>query len=226
MVRLYIFAEGFTEQTFAGVVLKPHLGQFGVQMHKPLLIAHARRRGRVHRGGGGRYGPMRSDIVRLLRQEEGKDVFFTNMVDLYGLHSDFPGKDRAEAFRRDPLRRVEFLEGSWAEDIGDTRFIPFIQLHEYEALLFVDVEILGRFHPKRQRSISDLRRIAESKDSPELIDDGEETAPSKQILSKIPEYQKAVDGPQAAADIGLERIRSKCPHFDAWVHKLESLGSM
>ena len=33
MARLYLFAEGQTEQTFADTVLKPHLANFGVYMH-------------------------------------------------------------------------------------------------------------------------------------------------------------------------------------------------
>lgn len=47
MARLYLFAEGLTEQTFADTVLKPHLANFGVYMQKPTLIAHSRRRGSV-----------------------------------------------------------------------------------------------------------------------------------------------------------------------------------
>ena len=52
MARLYLFAEGLTEQTFADTVLKPHLANFGVYMQKPTLIAHSRKKGRIHRGGG------------------------------------------------------------------------------------------------------------------------------------------------------------------------------
>ena len=52
MVRLYLFAEGSTEQTFADTVLKPHLAKVGVYLHPPVLIAHAKKKGTVHRGGG------------------------------------------------------------------------------------------------------------------------------------------------------------------------------
>ena len=34
-------------------------------------FAHARKKGRVHRGGGRRYAPMRNDIARFLAQEKG-----------------------------------------------------------------------------------------------------------------------------------------------------------
>ena len=44
MARLYLFAEGQTEQTFADTVLKPHLAKFGVYMPNPVLIATVVRR--------------------------------------------------------------------------------------------------------------------------------------------------------------------------------------
>ena len=106
MPRLYLFAEGQTEQTFADTLLKVHLAGFGVFMHNPVLIANARKKHRVYRGGGRKYLPMRNDIVRFLRQEAGGDVFFTTMIDLYALHSEFPGKDEAENLRHDPQKRV------------------------------------------------------------------------------------------------------------------------
>ena len=62
MARLHLFAEGLTEQTFADTVLKPHLANFGVYMQKPTLIAHARRRGRVHRGGGRNFPILRRGL--------------------------------------------------------------------------------------------------------------------------------------------------------------------
>ncbi|MFH1116513.1 MAG: DUF4276 family protein [Pseudomonadota bacterium] len=100
MARLYLFAEGRTEQTFADTVLKPHLAGFEVYVHKPVLIAHARKKGRVHRGGGRRYPAMKNDILRRLSQEKGRDVFFTTMIDLYAIHSDFPRLDEAEKLRQ------------------------------------------------------------------------------------------------------------------------------
>lgn len=68
MVRLYVFAEGRTEQTCADKVLKPHLANLGVYMPKPVLIAHARKKGRVHRGGGRNFTAMQNDIQRRLKQ--------------------------------------------------------------------------------------------------------------------------------------------------------------
>ncbi|MEQ8753033.1 MAG: hypothetical protein RID09_05855 [Coleofasciculus sp. G1-WW12-02] len=61
MVRLYLFAEGSTEQTFADNILKPHLANYGVFLEKIVLIAHARKKGEVHRGGGRKYQPMKKE---------------------------------------------------------------------------------------------------------------------------------------------------------------------
>ena len=195
-------------------------------MHNPVLTAHAKKRGRVHRGGVDRYLPMKNDILRFLTQEKGTDVFFTTMIDLYGIHSDFPGLNEAESLRHLPEKRVEFLEQRFAQDIGDQRFIPYIQLHEYEAYLFADPTCFSYFYNLHASEIVALQTIASSKDSPELINDGQQTAPSKRIIKHLPdyEYSKSVVGPQVAELIGLDMIRSKCPHFSSWLSKLEGLG--
>lgn len=226
MPRLYLFAEGTTEQAFADTVLKPHLASLGVYLHPPVLIAHAKRKGRVHRGGGRKYLPMKNDILRFLAQEKRGDVFFTTMIDLYGIHPEFPGLAEAEKLRRNPAERVAFLEQAFAEDIGDHRFLPYIQLHEYEAYLFADPSRFERFYDHHDKAIAALKRIAEEHDTPEAIDDGPDSAPSKRIIAKLPDYQdaKSAVGPQVAELIGLSVIRGKCPHFAAWLSRLEILG--
>ena len=75
--------------------------------------------------------------------------------------------------------------------------------------------------------ISALQRIADDLPSPELINDGQQTAPSKRIIAQFPQYGdlKTTIGTQMAERIGLETIRSKCPHFNAWLDRLEKLGA-
>ncbi|HIK10361.1 MAG TPA: DUF4276 family protein [Oscillatoriaceae cyanobacterium M33_DOE_052] len=226
MVRLYLFAEGQTEQTFADNLLKPHLSQYEVLLHNPILIAHARKKGKVHRGGGRNYLAMKNDIQRLLRQEKAADVFFTTMIDLYAISAQFPGLSESEKLRQNPTERVEFLEQCFAEDIGDARFIPYIQLHEYEAYLFCDPTCFEFVYDNCSRQIAALKNIAAQHDNPELINDGQHTAPSKRIIAQFPAYEtgKTADGSQLGELIGLEVIRSKCLHFNAWLSRLESLS--
>ena len=227
MARLYLFAEGRTEQTFAHTVLAPHLAGCEVFMNKPILIAHAHKKHRTHRGGGGNFRAMQNDVVRFLKQDSAPGAFFTSMIDLYALHGGFPGAEEAERYRNDPYRRVEILEESWARETNDPRFIPHIQLHEYEAYLFSDISILLRYYGGQERAIGKLAEVADGLDSPELIDDGPHTAPSKRIIQHLPRYEsdKSTVGVQAAAELGLPRIRRRCPHFDGWLDRLQKLAA-
>ncbi len=227
MARLYLFAEGETERKFADNLLKPHLANLGVFLHRPALIAHARRRGIAHRGGGHNYEAMRTDIRNFLVQQHYGDVYFTTMIDLYAIHPGFPGLQDCENLRHDPLARVEALERAFADDIGDPPFVPYIQLHEFEAVLFCDPAAFRLHYEHCDRQVEQLRAIADSHASPELIDDGPQTAPSKRIIAEFPKYKNAkpVVGPEVAELIGLEAIRSKCPHFASWLSRLEGLAS-
>jgi len=168
---------------------------------------------------------MKNDILRFLKQEKDEGVFFTTMIDLYAIHADFPGLAEAEKLRHRPDKRVEVLEEAFSKDICDVRFMLYIQLHEYEAYLFSDPTWLGYFYDHHDRQIAALKAIADNHDTPELIDDGPHTAPSKRIIAHFPDYEdaKSVMGPQVAELIGLDVIRSKCPHFNAWVSQLEKL---
>ena len=126
-----------------------------------------------------------------------------------------------------PRQRVESLESAFQEDIGDRWFIPYIQLHEYEALLFSEIQCLASLFENRQSQIEILSKINAQFESPELINDGPQTAPSKRIIRCIPEYKnlKTTVGPLAAEYIGLITLRSRCSHFHEWVEQLEALGS-
>jgi Domain of unknown function (DUF4276) len=79
-------------------------------------------------------------------------------------------------------------------------------------------------YPEKAIAISRLKKEIGSL-NPEKINETPETAPSTRIINHIPEYEcpKAQVGPLGAEDIGLYMLRNKCPHFDAWMSKLESL---
>ena len=128
---------------------------------------------------------------------------------------------------QDPYERVEYLQGAWADARADKTpddcFIPYIQLHEFEAYLFCDVSQFASVSENAERQIEALGKVAADFQSPELID--EKTPPSKRIKKQFPEYDKVSDGPPMAKEIGLENIRSQCPHFDRWITRLENLGA-
>jgi hypothetical protein len=185
----------------------------------------------THRGGGRNYLAMKNDIIRFLKHETAPDVFFTTMIDLYALPADCPGANEAERLRHLPYDRVRKLEEFFAADIDDphgrpTRLIPHIQLHEFEAVLLCRPEAFFPFFGECRRQIAELK--ADIGDTPpELVDDGQQSAPSKRISRVFSDYAgaKATAGPQIAEEIGIRLVRERCPHFDAWLRRLESLSN-
>ncbi|MYA21831.1 MAG: DUF4276 family protein, partial [Gemmatimonadetes bacterium] len=121
--------------------------------------------------------------------------------------------------------RVKVLDDGLGEDISDRRFIPHFQLHEFEALLLSDPQKLDAQFD-RSTGIRRLVDMVASFDSPELINDGNDTSPSKRIIGEIPEYErmKVSAAPIVADKIGLPTLRLKCKHFGEWICKLETLN--
>ena len=72
----------------------------------------------------------------------------------------------------------------------DLRFIPYIQLHEYEAILFSDPVAFatGIDHPDLRPQFQQVRDEFES---PEDINNDPETAPSKRVLAAYPKYKRS-----------------------------------
>lgn len=223
-IRLNFIVEGQTEEAFVSTILKPHLEPFSIWA-SVRCVETSRKRSIKHRGGIRRYAVAKSDIQQWLLNDRNADARFTTMFDLYRLPTDFPGY--ADAFEGyDPYRRVAVLEDALAEDIADSRFVPYLQLHEFEALLLADPQMLDAQFPGYDGAIRHLISVVSQCGSPELVDGGENTAPSKRIIARIPEYEgrKSSAGPIVAGKIGLAAIRSRCDHFNEWLSALERLG--
>jgi len=225
MIRLHIIAEGQTEEEFVKTILAEHLANFNVitDVH---CVTTKRTQTQVHRGGLVSYEHAKKDILLWQKQEKGNDVIFTTMLDLYALPNDFPQFDEAKKIS-DPYQKVKKLETAFADDINDYRFIPYIQLHEFEALILSDPSKLIERFPEYGESVQELVAICKKYDSPELINDGETTAPSKRIIQFIPSYKgaKVSVAPLMVQKIGLPTIRSLCPHFNEWLIQLENLNN-
>ncbi len=223
MRELYVFCEGQTEQGFCKQVLERHLLQFNCFI-RTIFVAHSRRHGIIHRGGIGKYETLRFDIQSKIKERKhNQGVYFTTMIDLYGLSSDFPGKADHVRNPQNPRPYCEALEQAFGADIGDTRFIPHLQLHEYETLLYSDPDAFAFSFDDCDGAIAGLKQIVAEFQDIERIDDGERTAPSKRIIGLLDAYQgmKVIAGPDIAEYIGLAKLRDRCPHFSDWVDRLE-----
>lgn len=143
----------------------------------------------------------------------------TSLVDFYGFR-DKGGRtvQELETHLRDKVGNR--ISASWNE----TKVFPYVQRHEFEGLLFADVEAFGGLIDVPDESVAALRTVRVRFPTPEDINDDPDTAPSKRIVGAIPRYQKAVHGPQVAMAMGLAAIRAECPRFNEWVSRLESLS--
>ncbi len=221
--RLNIIVEGQTEETFVRDVLRDHLAACQVYVSaRRVETGRDRRTSRIYRGGMTSYERAKRDIERWLNEDQ--QSYLTTMFDLYGLPDDFP--NLAEAGRQtDPYQKVKLVEDGIASDIQSRRFIPYIQLHEYEGLLFSSVEAVDGVMSLYERSkLNELQNIRNQFNTPEEINDSATTAPSKRLSELYAAYDKVAFGVLISKRIGLETIRQECPHFSEWLSRIESLG--
>jgi len=220
-LRLYITVEGQTEKAFADLLLVPHLAQYNIDV-RPRVVLTNRKLGK--RGGVLDFDKIRGDLSRLLKQDAHAEARFTTMIDFYALPEEFPGWIEAKK-RNSALERVSVLEGALQTAIGDTRFYPYIQLHEFEALLYCDLGELQRRLPDSENGIMALQNEVIHL-APEQINEGANTAPSKRIIKHLPVYErsKVRVGASAASAIGLSVLKTKCPHFAEWITQLDQLA--
>jgi len=213
--------EGQTEETYVRDTLAMHLGLFGHVVDVRCVMT-SRNKAHFRRGGLVSYAKAKMDLQFWMREDRSDDVAFTTMFDMYGLPQDFPGFDGYSSITN-PYERAQNIERALAEDIGDHRLIPYVQLHEFEAILFSDIRQMEWAFIDHEKEIQSLEEIASQFGNPELIDDGVLTAPSKRIIAAIPEYvgQKVTSGAQVARKIPIATVRSKCPHFHEWLSLLE-----
>lgn len=219
MIRLNITAEGFSEEKFVTDILRPHLLKFNVYAHVRKVLTSRKLK---KRGGIVSYLKFKNDVTQWFK--ESPDVYHTSLIDLYGLAKDFPGYDSTKHLT--PYKRVAEMEKLLEEDLDFHRFIPYIQLHEFESLLYSDTLEMEEWLSLYNKIPSDHFTMIKNSfpgSNPELINESRETAPSKRILAICDSYDKVNDGVLILKEIGLKKLRRECSHFDEWLTKLENL---
>lgn len=205
MIRLAVSVEGETEEEFVNESLAPHLRRSDLYA-TPVLIGRARRRIR------GRGDVTIDRLAREMRYLSRSFDAVTSLVDFYGF------RDKGSKLPNELVGAIRNRIGQFDE----RSVLPYVQLHEFEGLLFSNVEAFGRILP--DAPVAELKLIRFEFGTPEDINDRPEAAPSKRIETLIPRYRKTLHGPLLALEIGLDTIRSECPRFDAWLRRLEALG--
>lgn len=207
-----------TEGIFISKLLAPHLARLNVYM-TPIIHFQA---------GRGRRRPVRprGETTSGLHLKQRTGTYLTLFMDYYGLKTDWPGlddarkrpcaKDRAEAVNRATQDAVCRL---FPERRAERRFIPYVAMHEFEALLFS----AGDSRLRLQVKPALIANIVAKCGSPEEIDDSPDTAPSKKTHQLSNGFRKTTTGIAVAEDIGLSAIRARCPLFDEWLTAIERL---
>jgi Domain of unknown function (DUF4276) len=224
MSEVIVFAEGVTEEQFIKQVVAPALRHLNVFV-KPQMLSTSQNA----KGGAVSFDRLKFYARNALRQN--KNVVLSTFLDLYALDTHFPMFIAAQE-QSDVYSRVHCLEDGLktaiVEYVGcrSERFLPHIQPHEFEGLLFSDVDALSAIEPDWLLSLKKLREIRSSVETPEHINDGYETKPSKRLENLLrPKYKKTSHGPRAAQHITLEVMERECIHFKVWMDKLRALSN-
>lgn len=221
MKRVLILVEGQTEERFVKDVLAPSFYSLDLFIEATLLVTKRIKDGPNFTGGVTTYSRMHNDLSRLLQKPGGALV--TTLIDYYGLPGDTPGMTTRPS-GASPVERVKHVEDSVHTHLGKlSYFLPFFALHEFEAWLFSCPNTLPKVLAAEARQTS-FEAICSGFASPEEINEGASTAPSKRIIGLFPGYRKVLHGPNVAQRIGLEKMRSKCAHLNEWVNTLEQFA--
>lgn len=210
---LIIIVEGQTEEEFVNETIRPWMAAHGIHDVRAIKI----RTSRTGKGGNANYLHFKSTTTLLLKQE--KNILVTSLIDYFRLPNEFPGF--VTAMKQSTVEnRVAILETELGKDINSPHFVPYIQLHEFEALLFTKsagFKVIPSLTPK---ALTEIEAIITKYPNPEYINDHPDTAPSKRIKNIIPNYNKVLFGNFIVLENGLSAILEKCPRFKNWLENL------
>ena len=221
-INVIAIVEGKTEQIFIEKILAPYIG------HKNIGIRATQVSKPGQKGGDVRFSRVQRDLEKHLKQRS--DTYITTFVDYYGM-KEWPGMDLVpwQASPETIAKTINEATKScvvslFAEHRAERRFIPFIAVHEFEALFFSDCRILAeQLRIDESVILLDIFGLG----SPEAINNNPQTAPSKRLDSwcKNEKFLKITTGISVAEQIGIEKMRSKCQLFDRWLKTFEEIQS-
>lgn len=218
MKRIIIICEGDTEQEFCQDVLAPHFARFNMTIDSPSI--------KKSHGGIVPWNSLKTQIIHHLGEDNS---IVTLLIDYYGIKEQFQFPGWEDSFKIENKQdRIHFLLKKMKMDIPDDlryRFYPYIQLHEFEGLLFSDISAFKDSFEEDEANFKEIESTILQFDSPEDINSSPKTAPSKRLIMAIPGYDKVVYGSCLAEKIGLDTIRSKCPLFNEWLTSLEKINT-
>ncbi|QQY35658.1 DUF4276 family protein [Campylobacter ureolyticus] len=107
--------------------------------------------------------------------------------------------------------------------------MPYIQIHEFESLLFSDINKIVLDDPawnsSKNNYLNKLNNIINQYKNPELINNSPKTSPSHRLEDIFinPKYRKVSHENSIAKKIGIDNMLKSCPHFNEWYDKISKL---
>jgi len=219
-IEVIALVEGKTEEIFINKLIKPWLAE------KHIFIRCTQVSKPGQKGGDVRFSRVKRDIGAHLKQRT--DTCVTTFIDYYGV-KEWPGLQEVPEGAA-PEMIAEFMNSATKAKIAELfptlrieeRFIPFMAIHEFEALLFSDAKILA---DELKVSVSEIESTLKRCGGPEGINNNKNTAPSKRLdaWSRNGKFAKTTTGITIAERIGIPVMRKECRLFDAWLSQLESM---
>ena len=215
--RILVLVEGQTEENFVKRILSSYFFAKNIYL-KPTIITTKRvLRGIDHKGGVNSYKQVRNDLFPLLN-DSSADII-TTMIDYYALPSDFPGYNNRP--NSSCYKRVEFMENEFSKNIDNHKFVAYMQLHEFESLVFANYKKLADVFIDKSSKLRKVEEIYNSYNSPEEINENPESAPSKRLKNIFSNYQKVLYSQLVLENSNIDEIRNSCPRFNSWLRNLE-----
>ncbi len=219
-IDIMVLVEGKTEEIFVNDLLRPYMA------HKKIYLYPTQLSKPGQKGGDVRFSRAQRDIGMHLKQRP--DTYVTTFIDFYGT-KEWPGLNSVRPAATPAEIAQTINEATKAEVVNlfedyraDIRFIPYVAVHEFEALLFSDTDLLSS---KLIVSRETVEQVLSEHGEPEAVNNSPETAPSKRLDAWSPngKFPKTTTGIVIARQIGISKIREKCPLFDNWLSIIETI---
>lgn len=226
MNRVLVLVEGQTERIVVDQFLNPHFNLHGVWLY-PRIVGKP-----GHKGGVRAFEGIKRELCNLIKSDR-TCAAVTTFFDYYALPSSWPGVAAAKGQLCNKIpghiepKIAEAIQQELDASFNPGKFIPYVQMHELEALFFADPEALANIFGDKGLS-EEIKEIVTTCGGCEAIDDGPTTAPSKRVKALFPQYKKGqslnAHAPKILKAIGIQTVRAQCPHFNEWCTKLEQLS--
>ncbi len=230
MINIFVVVEGQSEESFVKNILKPYFARKDIFLKPEQVITGKDKHGTVCKGGGNSYTLYKKHIKNRLKDcAKQKNCYITTMIDLYGLPNDFPKLN--ETKQTNVYEKVQMLEKNFFDDIGADNFIPYIQLHELETLLYCDIDkICDEFFDLNIKNLKEqITKNIQEFDNIELINNSKETSPSKRLNRLTKQAycgRKITSSTSILNKIDINVMLQRCEHFRKWIERLNMLANI